>query len=198
MTGPNLRLSVIILFGAVSLVLLIACVNIANLLLGRSIIRQKELAVRSALGSGRWRLVRQLLTEGLLLSFAGAALGVLLALGAVHLFQILNPIQLPPGNPVSVNLQVLAFTIALAGATALLFGLIPALKASQVDLIASLKATTRSSSPSLTARSYGKVLVMSEVMMSLALLVGASLLLNSMSRLGSVRLGFPHRSLTLH
>jgi ABC-type antimicrobial peptide transport system permease subunit len=110
LSGPNLRLSVMILFGAVIFVPLIACVNIANLLLGRSLARQKELAVRAALGSGRMRLIRQLLTEGFMLSFAGASIGVLLALGAVHYFRILNPIQMPPGNPVSVDIHVLGFT----------------------------------------------------------------------------------------
>jgi predicted permease len=190
LTGPNLRLSVAVLFGAVTLVLLIACVNIANLLLGRSLTREKELAVRAALGSGRWRLIRQLLTEGLLLSCGGALVGILIAIGAVHFFKILNPIQLPPGNPVRVNLQVLGFTAALAVSTALLFGLIPALKASRVDMIASLRATSRLSSWGPAARLLGKSLVAAEVMLSLALLAGAGLLIDSVQRLGSMPLGF--------
>ena len=190
LTGPNLRFSLKILFGAVTLVLLIACVNIANLLLGRSLIRQKELAVRSALGSGRWRLIRQLLTEGLLLSSAGAMAGILITVGAVHAFKILNPIPLPPGNPVQVNLQVLGFAAALAVATAVLFGLIPALKASSVDLITALKATSRSSTSGPAARSFARCLVALEVTFSLALLAGAGLLIDSVSRLSSVSLGF--------
>src|SRR6185437_1696784 len=128
LTGPALRLSVIVLFAAVTFVLLIACVNISNLLLGRSLARQNDLAVRAALGSGRVRLIRQLLTESLLLSFAGALAGIALALGAVHYFTLLNPIALPPGNPVSVNAYVLTFTAALAVVTTLLFGLAPALR----------------------------------------------------------------------
>jgi len=190
LTGPNLRLSVLVLFGAVSFVLLIACVNIANLLLGRSLVRQKELAVRAALGSGRMRLVRQLLTEGLLLSFAGAVAGILLATGAVHYFRVLRPIAMPPGNPVRVNIQVLGFTAILAVVTALLFGLAPALKASCVNLIDALRASSQSASVSPAARTFGKALVAAEVMLSLALLVGAGLLIESVYRLTSVPLGF--------
>jgi predicted permease len=190
LSGPTLRLSVMILFGAVIFVLLIACVNIANLLLGRSLARQKELAVRAALGSGRMRLIRQLLTEGLLLSFAGASIGVLLALGAVHYFRILNPIQMPPGNPVSVDVHVLGFTAGLAVATALAFGLAPALKASRVDLIDALRASGRSASLGPTAQAFGKTLVAAEVMLSLTLLVGAGLLIESVNRLSAVPLGF--------
>ncbi len=190
LTGPNLRLSVMVLFAAVSFVLLIACVNIANLLLGRSLQREKELAVRAALGSGRVRLIRQLLTEGLLLSFAGAAIGVLLAAAAVHYFRTLNPIEMPPGNPVSVNLPVLGFSAALAIVTALLFALVPALKASRIDLIEALRASGRSASFGPAARAFGKVLVSAEVTLSLALLVGAGLLIESVNRLASVPLGF--------
>ena len=190
LTGPNLRLSVLVLFGAVSFVLLIACVNIANLLLGRSLTRQKELAVRAALGSGRTRLVRQLLTEATLLSLAGAALGTLLAMGAVHGFQSLHPIEMPPGNPVRINLQVLVFTAALAVVTALVFGLIPALKASRVDLIDALRASGRSAGFNPAAQTFGKALVAAEVMLSLTLLTGAGLLIESVNRFTSVPLGF--------
>ncbi len=190
LTGPTLRLSVMVLFGAVSFVLLIGCLNIANLLLGKSVARQKELAVRAALGSGRSRLVRQLLTEALLLSVTGAALGILLALSAVHYFRTLNPIDMPPGNPVSVNLPVLAFTASLAILTALLFGLIPALKASRVDLMDALRVNAQAAAGSLTARTLRRALVVAEVALSLALLVGAGLLIVSVERLASVPLGF--------
>jgi putative ABC transport system permease protein len=189
LTGPNLRLSIVVLFGAVIFVLLIACFNIANLLLGRSLVRQKELAVRAALGSGRLRLIRQLLTESLLLALAGALAGTLLAVCAVHYFRVLNPIELPPGNPVGVNLFVLGFTAALAILIALLFGLAPALKASRVDVIDTLRTHGRSAS-SPAARTLGKLLVAGEVMLSLALLVGAGLLIASVNRLASVPLGF--------
>ncbi len=190
LTGPNLRLSILVLFAAVTFVLLIACVNVANLLLGRSLTRQKELAVRASLGSGRLRLIRQLLTECLLLSFVGALGGILLAVCAVHYFRVLNPIQMPPGNPVSANLYVLAFAAALAVVTALVFGLFPALKASRANLIDALKASGRSGSFGPGTRMLGKVLVAAEVALSLALLVGAGLLIQSVNRLASVPLGF--------
>lgn len=190
LTGPNLRLSVMILFGAVIFVLLIACVNIANLLLGRSLARQKELAVRAALGSGRLRLVRQLLTESLLLSFGGAVAGILLTFGTVHYFKVANPIALPPGNPVAVNSYVLGFTAVLTVITAILFGLAPAWKASRVDLVDALRASGRSASFSPAVRTFGRALVSAEVMLSLALLVGAGLLIQSVNRLASVPLGF--------
>ncbi len=190
LTGPNLRLSVMVLFGAVTFVLLIACVNIANLLLGRSLARQKELAVRAALGSGRLRLVRQLLTESLLLSFGGAVAGTLLAFGAVHYFKVTNPIALPPGNPVAVNSYVLGFTAVLTVITAILFGLVPAWKASRVDLIDALRASGRSASFNPATRTFGRVLVSAEIMLSLALLVGAGLLIESVNRLAGVPLGF--------
>lgn len=190
LTGPNLRLSIIVLFAAVTFVLLVACVNIANLLLSRSLGRQRELAVRAALGSGRLRLVRQLLTESLLLSFAGALGGVLLAICAVRYFRALNPIEMPPGNPVTVNIFVLGFAAALAVVTALVFGLAPAMKASRIDLMDALRASGRGSSIGPASRNFGKLLVAGEVALSLALLVGAGLLIQSVNRLASVPLGF--------
>ncbi len=190
LTGPNLRLSIVILFAAVTFVLLIACVNIANLLLGRSLIRRKELAVRAALGSGRARLMRQLLLEGLLLSVSGAALGILLAMLAVHYFRVVNPIEMPPGTPVQINLAVLAFTVVLAFLAALLFGLVPAFKASRVDLVTALGAGSRTVSLGPAVQAFRGFLVILEVTLSLALLAGAALLIQSVSRLTSVPLGF--------
>ncbi len=190
LTGPNLRRSLIILFAAVSFVLLIACVNVANLLLGRSLRRQKELAVRSALGSGRGRLIRQLLVESLLLSSSGALAGALLAAAAVHYFRIANPIELPPGNPVTINLQVLSFNAGLAILTALLFGLIPAWKASRVDLNDVMKAAGRGSSRGKAAGLFGNVLVATEMMLALVLLAAAGLLIQSVNRFSAVPLGF--------
>ena len=190
LTGPSLRLSVMILFGAVSLVLLIGCLNVANLLLGKSIARQKEMALRAALGSGRTRLTRQLLTEALLLSGVGAALGSLFAVVAVHYFRTLNPIALPPGNLVAVNVPVLCFTALLAIVTALMFGLIPALKASRVDLMDALRVSAQAASASRAARTLRRTLVVAEVALSLALLAGAGLLIQSVARLASTPLGF--------
>ncbi|HEX4769747.1 MAG TPA: ABC transporter permease [Bryobacteraceae bacterium] len=198
LTGPNLRLSIILLFAAVACVLFIACLNIANLLLGRSLARQKELAVRASLGSGRVRLIRQLLTECLLLSFAGTLAGIWLAVCAVHYFSVLNPVQMPPGSSVSVNLFVLAFAAVLAIVTALVFGLIPAFKASRIDLIHALKATSQTASLDPSARKFGQILVSLEVSLSLALLTGAALLIQSVNRLSSVPLGFDtSRSFTI-
>lgn len=197
LTGPTLRRSVIVLFTAVSFVLLIACLNIANLLLGRSLARQKELAVRASLGSGRLRLIRQLLAECLLLSFSGACVGILLVVCALHYFRVLSPIAMPPGNAVGVNLYVLMFAAALAVVTALTFGLIPASRASRVDLVEVLKAGARTASLGPSARIFAKLLVAAQVTLSLALLAGAGLLIESVDRLSSVPLGFDTRVVTL-
>jgi putative ABC transport system permease protein len=143
MAGRNLRTALLVLLATVALVLLIACVNVANLLLGRASERQKELAIRAALGSGRSRLIRQLLTESILLAILGAVFGICLAIGGVRYFRAVNPVELPPGNPVTVNVQVLAFTVFLAILTGLLFGLVPAWKASRLDLNEVLKETGR-------------------------------------------------------
>ena len=126
LAGRNLRLSILVLFGAVSLVLLIACVNVANLLLSRSMVRQREMAIRAALGSSRTRLVRQLLTESLLLCVCAAVPGIGIAAGAVYWFRITNPVELPPGAALSLNIPVLAFTLGLALVTTLAFGFVPA------------------------------------------------------------------------
>jgi hypothetical protein len=114
MAGRNLHTALLILSAAVTLLLLIACLNVANLLLGRCVERQRELAVRSALGSGRSRLVRQLFTESILLSILGTLIGILIAVAAVRYFNSVNVLELPPGNPVAVNSQVLGFAIPLA------------------------------------------------------------------------------------
>src|SRR5438552_400667 len=139
LAGANLRLSLIVLFSAVSALLLIACVNVANLLLTRSLARQRELAIRAALGSGTPRLIRQLLTEGLLLSLSAAALGIFLAIGVIHLFNIAHPIPLPLGATVRINAPVLFFTAVLSVLTTALFGFVPAWKASKIDVMEVLK-----------------------------------------------------------
>ena len=179
-----------VLFGAVCFVLLIACVNIANLLLGRSVIRQREFAVRAALGCGRARLIRQLMMEALLLTCAGAAGGMLLAAGALHYFRVFNPVNMPPGNPVTVNGAVLGFAASLALLTAAGAGLIPGLRASQVDPIDALRAGNRSASMGPMAGLFSKVLAAAQVTLSISLLAGAGLLIESVNRLASVPLGF--------
>lgn len=190
LTGRNLRTALIVLFGAVFFVLLIACVNVANLLLAQAADRQKEFAVRASLGAPRGRLMRQLLVESALLSTVGALLGALLAFCVVQLFRAKNPIQLPPGNPVQVNAQVLVFTVLLAIASVVLFGLLPAWRASRLNLSEAIKESSQNLSQSGTAKRTGFVLVAAEVGLSLVLLTGAGLLIQSLARLAATPLGF--------
>jgi predicted permease len=189
MAGRNLRTALLVLSAAVGLVLLIACLNVANLLIGRSVERQRELAVRAALGSGRSRLIRQLLVESMLLAGVGTVAGILLALTGVRYFNSANLVELPPGNPIAVNLHVLGFTTLLAAVTGLFFGLVPAWRASQVDLNEILKQSGRSVAQGKGHRT-SKWLVVGQVMLSMILLAGAGLLIESIVRLGSVPLGF--------
>jgi len=171
-------------------VLLIACVNVANLLMARSSERERELAVRTALGSSRARLIQQLLTENLLLSSLGAGSGILLAAVAVRYFCATNPVELPPGNPVGVNMQVLGFTALLTVLTGLLFGLFPAWRTSRLDLSQALKEAGRGVAQGALSHLRGKLFVVAQVALSLVLLVGAGLLIESIARLGSAPLGF--------
>jgi putative ABC transport system permease protein len=196
LTGRNLRLTLLVLFGAVNFVLLIACVNVANLLLGRFVVRQREFAIRAALGSGRGRLLRQLLTESILLSTSAAILGTALAIAAIYYFRALNPIEMPPGTVVEVNFRVLLFTVTLAVLTTLLFGLFPAWKASTGNLDEALKSSGRSSSQGARSNRTSRALVVAEVMLSLQLLAGAGLLIDSVVRFSSAPLGFSPQGLT--
>ena len=186
MAGRNLRSALLILSAAVTLLLLIACLNVANLLLGRCIERRRELAVRSALGSGRSRLVRQLLTECVLLATLGTFIGILITVTAVRYFNSANLVELPPGNRVAVSTQVLGFGIFLTTLTALLFGLLPAWRASHVDLNEVLKEAGRSIIPHKYRTS--QLLVIGQVTLSTILLAGAGLMIQSLVRLGSVPL----------
>jgi predicted permease len=186
MAGRNLHTALLILSVAVTSLLLIACLNVANLLLGRSIERQRELAVRSALGSERSRLLRQLLTESVLLSSLGTLTGILIATGAVRYFNSSNVVELPPGNPVAINSQVLGFAVFLITLTALLFGLLPAWRASRVDLNEVLKESGRSISQG--KRLTTQFLVIGQVTLSTILLACAGLMIQSFVRLGSVPL----------
>jgi putative ABC transport system permease protein len=190
LAGRNLRTALLVLFAAVVCVLLIACVNVANLQVARTSERQKELAVRAALGSGRSRLVRQLLTESLLFTLLGAALGVILAVASVGWFRSTNLVELPPGNPVTVNLLVLVFTGGLAILAGLLSGLLPAWKASRIDLNEALKETSRGLAQGALSHRTTRLFVVAEVALSLILLAGAALLIQSLARLNSVPLGF--------
>jgi predicted permease len=190
LTGRNLRQSLVILFVVVIFVLLIACVNVANLLLGRSAQRAKELSLRAAMGAGRSRLIRQLLTESALLSLAGAALGTLFAIVSVRYIGTKEAIQLPPGNPVSVNWQVLVFTIFLALLTSLIFGLVPAWKASRINAHESLKQSNTGTSRGTMSQKTSRALVVIEMALSVIVLVGAGLLIKSMIHLANAPLGY--------
>jgi len=195
LAGRNLRAGLLILFAAVVVVLLIACLNVASLIVGRMNERAKELAVRAALGSGRGRLIRQLLTESLMLFGLGAALGTLMALAGVRCFRSPAFVELPPGNQVSINVHVLAFTALLALFTGLVFGIVPAWKATKLDDV--LKESSRGLTRGVLSDRASRSLVMLEAALSMVLLVGAGLVIESIARLGSAPLGFnPDRLLT--
>jgi len=184
------RQSLWMMLSAVALVLLIACANVANLLLSRAVGRQKEMAVRSALGAGRGQLVRQLLTESLMLSLAGGAAGLALAWAIVRVFTQLKSFALPQFNVIEVNGTVMAFAFALAVVTGVLFGLVPALQTSRPALHDELKGGAGSSiSMSRRRRLASDVLVVSEIALSLLLLVGAGLLLKDFVRLRNTDIG---------
>jgi predicted permease len=190
----DVRRVVLVLLAAVALVLLIACANVANLLLARASGRQKEVAIRSALGAGWKRLVRQLLTESILLGLAGGAAGLLIAKWSLYVVRTVNPGNIPRLAEIGIDARVLAFTLAISVLTGVLFGVAPAIRAARADLITGLKVGGRSSQSDggfgigrLRLRS---LLVVSELAFSLMLLVGAGLLVRSFVRLQSVPPGF--------
>ena len=185
----NVRPAFMVLIGAVSLVLLIACANIASLLFARNTARQREIAIRTALGGGRSRLLRQLLTESLVLALAGGLVGIFLANAGVELLKQLGPQSLPRLDEVNVNGAVLAFTFVTAILTAILFGFGPALKASRRDLTQSLKEGGASGDSRSKHRAHN-ALVVAEVALSVVVLIASGLLLNSFYRLMRVHLGF--------
>ncbi len=195
------RTALLVLLGAVTFLLLIACANVANLLLARASGRQKEIALRLVLGASRWRLVRQLLAESLLLSTAAGAVGLLLSWWAVHALAVSIPeashFTLPRYQEIGIGGVVLLFTLGISALTSVLFGLAPALQFSRPDLHGTLKEGGRGNSRhSRTA--MGRVLVAGEVAVSLMLLAGAGLMVRSLSRLGAVDAGFdPHNVLTM-
>jgi putative ABC transport system permease protein len=186
----GLRPALLVLLGAVSFVLLIACANVANLLLAHASSREQELAVRATLGAGRARLVRQLLTESLLLALAGGVLGLLLAYWGVGALRLLVPANTPRMDEVTLDPVVLAFTFCVSLLTGLFFGLAPAWHVAQTDLRESLNKVGRGTSASAASRRLRAALVVSELGLAVLLLAGAGLLIRSFSRLLEVSPGF--------
>lgn len=194
--GSSERL-LLVLLGAVGVVLLIACVNAANLLLARAAARQRELAVRSALGAPRSRLIRQMLTESLLISLLGGSLGVAVAMGGVRALISLLPADFPRVDAIHVNAQVLAFTLLVAIAAGFLFGFVPALQVSRTDLRQGLREGGRSSTGSGRHTRLRSVLVVAEASLACVLLIGAGLMLRSLANLLRMDPGFrPEHVLT--
>ena len=201
----DVRLALLILLGAVGFVLLIACANVANLLLARAAVRQKELAIRAAIGASRWRVVRQLLTESVILAGAGAVCGFAIGAAGVRALLAMAPGSIPRltetdglHQPLPIlDWRIAAFTIGVAAVTAILFGLFPALSLSNPDLASTLKEGGRSGGGSLGRRSRA-FLVVSEVALALVLVTGATLLIRTFSGLRSVNPGInPHNVLAL-
>jgi len=192
------RNALLILFAAVALVLLIACANFANLLLARGAERGREIVIRTALGAGRWRIVRQLLTESILIAILGGALGVLFAWWGTNLLISLKPQNLPRLDEIGVDLRVFGFTLGVSLLTGVIFGLLPAWSASRAAVSAGLKEGGRSASASRSQLRLRNAFVIGELSVALVLLVGAGLLVKTFWKLRNVESGFnPTNLLTM-
>jgi predicted permease len=200
--GPDVKQSLFVLGGAVGLVLLIACANVANLLLVRATGRRREIAIRAAIGGSRGRIIRQLLTESVVLSLAGGVLGLALGWRGIRALLSINTAGLPRvgenGAFVSMDLNVVMFTLAVSIATGVLFGLIPALQSSRTDLTTTLKESSGRSGTGFRQNKARSILVVVEVGLALVLLIGSALLIRTAVALGRVDPGFDtHNVLTL-
>jgi putative ABC transport system permease protein len=194
----DIRLPLLILFGAVSFVLLIACTNFANLLLARAAARQREMVIRAALGARRWRLVRQLVVESVMLAVLGGALGVVLAMWGVDLLLALKPANLPRPVTIGIDSGVLVFTLLLSLLTGIVFGLLPAWSAARANVSEALKEGSRATTASPSRQRLRSSLVVVEIALALVLLVGAGLLIKSFARLRAMPPGFqPEGVLTM-
>jgi predicted permease len=187
----------LMLLGAVALVLLIACANVANLMLARATVRGREMGIRSALGASRWRLIRGLLVEGVMLSILGAALGVLLAYVGVQAVRAWIPSGLPRVAAIGLDLRVLTTAVVVAVGTGILFGIVPALQSSRPDLTRALNDTGRSTTAGAGAQRLRSLLVIAEVALAVVLLVAAGLFIASFANLMRIDPGFNYRNVLL-
>ena len=195
----SVRPALLMLLGAVFFVLLIACVNVANLLLARAEVRQREIAVRTALGASSWRLTRQFIAEGVVLSVLGAAAGVALAYGGLRLMVLTNAGMIPRVAEVSLNGQALLFTLVMCFLTGIFFGLAPLAHASTKNLYNSLKSVAGRTTASVSALWFRRILVAGEIALAMVLLVGAGLMIRGFSKLLEVNPGYsPNGLLTMN
>ena len=189
--GPDMRTALYVLLSATGMVLLIGCANLANLALARGVARDREVAIRSSLGAGRWRLVRQFLTENVLLAVCGGVLGVAIGFGTMkYLNFLVPPNTLPREADVSMDSRVLLFALGISVLTGLLFGMAPALQATTPELANSMKEGGRGATTGTARRHLSDVLVIAEVSLAFVLLAGSGLMIRSFFRLINVDTGF--------
>ncbi len=194
----DIRPALLILLAAVGFVLLIACANVANLLLARATARQKEFSIRTALGATRFRLIRQLMTESLILGLIGGILGLLIAFSGIRLLKAINPANIPRLDEIGIDIKVLGFTILISILTGIIFGLIPAIQASSPDLNETLKEGARGSTGGIRRNRLRSIFVIIEVSLATVLLIGAGLMIKSFLSLQNVDPGFnPNDVLTM-